>query len=149
MLPRVSNLAVVTFPSFRDGRGRLSVAELAPIVQFPVRRLFWIDQVPEDASRGGHAHKLCNQFMICLSGRISVDVYDGLMERTLSLPANSGIHIPPAIYATERFEEPSSLLAVLCDLSYDKSDYIHDRAELAAFRSATALSSPELRKNSP
>lgn len=136
MLPHVSDLCVVSFPVFKDQRGSLGVAELRSLVRFPVERLFWINDVPPHALRGGHAHKLCNQFMICLSGRISIEVYDGDVEQTVSLPAGCGVHIPPAIYATERFEQPSSLLAVLCDLPYDKNDYINHRAELITFRRA-------------
>lgn len=140
MLPSVSDLSVVSLPTFKDARGSLGVADLRALVKFPVKRVFWINEVPLNGLRGGHAHKLCHQFMICLSGRIAVEAFDGQSERSLFMAAGSAVHIPPAIYATERFEGPSSVLAVLCDLPYDKNDYIYDRAELAAFRNAASVS---------
>jgi hypothetical protein len=75
--------------------------------------------------------------MICLSGRIGVDAYDGASEWSLVLGAGQAVHVPPGIYASERFEEPGSVLAVLCDLPYDRDDYLHTRAELDAWRAAT------------
>jgi hypothetical protein len=134
MLALVSELSTVAFPRFVDERGSLGVAELKPLINFPIRRVFWIGDVPHNRARGGHAHKQCNQFLICLTGRVAVEAFDGASNGTLALPAGTGVHIPPAIYATERFEEDGSLLVVLCDLSFDKDDYIYDRSELAAFR---------------
>ena len=131
----VSELSTVAFLRFTDERGSLGVAELQPLLAFPVKRVFWIYDVARDATRGGHAHKRCNQFLICLTGLVSVEAFDGVSNRALALPAGSGVHIPPAIYATERFDAEGSLLAVLCDLPFDKDDYIYDRSELVAFRS--------------
>jgi WxcM-like, C-terminal len=130
----VSDLSTVAFPLFIDERGSLGVAELQPLINFAIRRVFWISDVPRDGARGGHAHKQCNQFMICLAGSVSVEAFDGESSRTLALPAGNGIHIPPGIYAIERFDEEGSLLTVLCDLPFEKADYIYDRSELVAFR---------------
>ena len=134
--PKVSELVVVSLPMFTDARGSLGVAEFPGLVKFPVARMFWIADVPADASRGGHAHKACHQYMICLSGRIGMDVYDGQKERSLVLKAGQAVHVPPGIYATERFDVPGSMLAVLCDLPYDRDDYLHTCADLDGWRAA-------------
>jgi mannose-6-phosphate isomerase-like protein (cupin superfamily) len=137
-LPLVSDLSVVSLPMFTNAHGRLGVAELPSLVNFLVARMFWISDVPADARRGGHAHKRCHQYMICLAGRIDIDSYDGQGERAFVLEAGQAVHVPPGIYASERFETPSSILAVLCDLPYDRDDYIHSRADLDAWRAGAA-----------
>jgi dTDP-4-dehydrorhamnose 3,5-epimerase-like enzyme len=136
-LTTVADLKVVTFPTFADARGTLAVAELAAYVDFPVQRLFWIDQVPANANRGGHAHKKCLQFMVCLAGTIVVEAFDGKDSRTLRLSKNDALLVPAGIFATESFDSEIALLLVLCDRSYDKNDYIHDHAGLLAFRQAS------------
>ena len=136
MLPRVADLKVVKLAPFEDARGTLTAIDLPGVVDFPVRRIFWISGVPADGVRGQHAHKVCNQFMICQVGRVSVEASDAQSLRHLELAAGTAVFIPAGIYAAERFEQPGSVLAVLCDQPYDRGDYIYDLAELAAFRSA-------------
>ena len=100
-LPSVKALEPVALRAFRDARGVLVPLELAQAVPFPVRRVFWITDVPAGTERGGHAHKTCHQYLVCIGGLIQVGVDDGTATRTLPLPAGSALHVPPGIYATE------------------------------------------------
>lgn len=114
----------------RDGRGTLGIAEFAEVLPFQPVRLFWITDVPQDTARGGHAHKLCSQFMICAIGHIRIDACDGFSERSFELHAGDYLHVPPAIYADVVFAVPRSTLLVLCDRPYEAADYVEDRAAL-------------------
>ena len=133
-LPTVEGLVPASLPSFRDERGVLVPVELERVVPFPVRRVFWVCDVPAGASRGGHAHKACQQFLVCVAGVLTIEVYDGAAERRVALVAGDALHVPPGIFAAERYDAAGTVLMVFCDRPYDPADYLADRAVFRAHR---------------
>jgi hypothetical protein len=111
---------------FDDARGGLGVVDIVSHAPFTPVRLFWISDVTAGLSRGGHAHKACSQFMVCLSGRIQIDAFDGATRQSFLLSRGEFINLVPGIYATETFLDEGSVLLVLCDRPYEADDYIHD-----------------------
>ena len=134
VLHSVNDLAVIELRQFHDSRGLLVPIELPELISFPVRRLFWIRDVPVGTVRGGHAHKLCQQFMICTAGALSIEVFDGTDTRTFALPAGQALLVPPAIFSWEKFTKPGSILLVLCDRPYEPDDYLTKQELLLQFR---------------
>jgi hypothetical protein len=133
MLPTVNELASEQFPHFRDERGVLVPLDVTQAVPFPVVRIFWIFDVPAGSAPGGHAHKACNEYLICASGLIEVEAYDGRVSRTIILSSGSGVHVPPTIFTTERFNLPRSILIVLCDRPYEAEDYLTSHQAVSDF----------------
>jgi dTDP-4-dehydrorhamnose 3,5-epimerase-like enzyme len=117
---------VIDLPEFRDSRGLLVPVEFSRFVPFAVQRMFWINDVPAGGVRGGHAHKYCHQFAICVTGLVSIEAYNGEAKRTVELRAGQAAHIKPRIFTTERFVAPGSILSVLCDRPYDAVDYLYE-----------------------
>lgn len=115
---------------FDDARGGLGVIDIIDYAPFTPVRLFWISDVAAGQSRGGHAHKACSQFMVCLSGRIQIDAFDGTVRRRFLLSRGEFINVVPGIYATETFLVEQSVLLVLCDRPYEADDYIRDEKSL-------------------
>jgi hypothetical protein len=111
----------------RDERGNLGVVDIADHAPFLPVRLFWICDVRAGTERGGHAHKACSQFLMCLRGRIRVDAMDGVLRQEFTLEQGDFLNLVPGIFATELFLEEGSLLAVLCDRPYEADDYIFDK----------------------
>ena len=137
-LPVVASLAVVQHRVFTDPRGSLVPIELTRAVPFQIARLFWVRDVPAGTARGGHAHKLCSQYLICVSGRVGVAASDTVSERSFELAPGEGLLVPPGIFATETYATPDSTLLVLCDRAYETEDYVHDIATLARWRQEIA-----------
>lgn len=108
--------------------------ELSQTVPFKVARFFWICDVPARTTRGFHAHKTCQQYLICAAGSVQVELYDGRNDRSISLLAGQGLHIPPTIFATQRFDTSKTVLMVFCDKPYEIDDYLNDRAALSTYR---------------
>lgn len=135
-LPSVDMLEPAVLNAFRDARGVLVPIDLATTVPFPVARVFWVSDVPSGTSRGGHAHKACQQYLVCITGAVCVDVFDGTAERSIDLAAGTALHVRAGIFATERYASPGSVLMVFCDRAYERSDYLTDRAEFVAWRVA-------------
>jgi oxalate decarboxylase/phosphoglucose isomerase-like protein (cupin superfamily) len=138
MLATVDDLKPVALQQFRDSRGALVAIELSRSVPFKVVRLFWVYDVPLGGCRGSHAHKACNQYYICAAGSLQVEAYDGNAERTIAMTAGQALHVPPAIFTTERFDSSGSVLMVFCDCPYDPEDYVNDRNGLVAYRSTVS-----------
>lgn len=94
-----------------------------------VARIFTINHVPPNQIRGDHAHKICTQLVVCLSGRVELELTDGNQTVTYVLQDSSfGILIPPGIWNKIRFQDENTVLMVLCDKLYDPDEYIRDWA---------------------
>lgn len=136
MLATVDQLNLLQLRQFPDPRGVLVPMEFGELVPFPVVRVFWVKDVPPETKRGGHAHKLCEQFLIAAAGNITVDVFDGRESKSFLLSEGTALHVPSGIFAAETFHAAHSLLLVLCSRPYEAGDYLADHESLARFRAA-------------
>lgn len=110
-----------------DSRGNLVVCEFADQLDFEPQRFFSVSGVPEGAVRGLHAHRACEQVLLCLHGMVTCFVDDGFgrAEYTLDRP-NRGLHVPAMVWGSQyRFSE-DAVLSVFASLPYDADDYISD-----------------------
>jgi len=110
------------------------VAEAAAQVPFRIERIFTLT-APAGAVRGRHAHRLCSQFMICVSGAVDVVCEDGNSKKTFAMNRrNHALLVPPGLWNTVQFRQNESVLIVLCDRIYEADDYIQDYSEFLSFR---------------
>lgn len=124
----VRGVYVQQFPAFSDLRGRLTAGELpGEQVPFIPRRWFFVHDVPTREVRGEHAHRICEQFLICVSGSVTVAVDDGKCRTEVVLnDLTLGIYIPPLVWASEFRYEAGAILLVLASHPYDPNDYIRE-----------------------
>lgn len=138
-LKGIEDVKAISLKQFADERGQLSIVESFKDVPFSLKRIFYVHGVPVGETRGHHAHRLCQQVFICLAGAIHVTCDDGSCKREFVLndPATA-LHVPPSIWAEEKYLEKNSLLLVLTDRSYEPSDYLRDYSEFLQFRGLIA-----------
>jgi acetyltransferase-like isoleucine patch superfamily enzyme len=124
-----------------DMRGSLVAAEFSDL-PFQPRRTFVVYGVPSKEVRGEHAHRECEQFLICLNGSVTVLADDGVERREFVLDDPSvGIHLKPMTWGTQYKYSPGAVLMVFASHEYDDADYIRDYDEfiqLAQYSSAAA-----------
>lgn len=115
------------------GRGCLTVGGFARDMPFTPRRFFLTCEVPEGKTRGNHAHRRCQQVLICVHGACWVRVDDGVEseEWYLDSPAFA-LLIPPLIWAVETLCSPDSILLVFASRDYEPEDYISNYDEFRA-----------------
>ena len=115
-----------------DDKSRLTVIEEGA-VPLKIRRVFAVRAV-RAVRRGAHAHRRCNQFLVCLEGRVVVGLDDGRRHKRVVLagPAR-GLFVPAGIWAEQDYSARSTLL-VLCDRAYEASDYIRGYDRFLRFR---------------
>jgi UDP-2-acetamido-3-amino-2,3-dideoxy-glucuronate N-acetyltransferase len=100
-----------------------------------IRRVFTITGVPAGGMRGNHAHRDCTQVVVCLKGRVSVEVDDARDTITILMEnAGEGLSIPPGLWNRLTFDGPDTVLAVFCDQPYMESDYVRDRQAYEALK---------------
>jgi len=116
------------FAEFSDLRGRLTAGELpGEAAPFEPRRWFLVYDVPSREVRGEHAHRVCHQFLICVSGQVRVAVDDGENRGDVVLDAPTvGLYVPPRVWASQYRYDPSAVLLVLASHPYDPGDYIRE-----------------------
>ena len=103
-------------------------------VPFAIARVFVV-RAPAGAIRGQHAHKACTQLLTCPIGSVDVLCDDGFETASYILDRpNTGLLIPPSIWAQQTYRAPGSVLTVLCDRPYEAEDYIRDYTEFKAYR---------------
>lgn len=126
----LDNVKILRFPKISDSRGDLTFVEESDGLPFPVKRVFYIYDIPEGAVRGGHAHKTNCELLFCLSGSMDLHLTDGRRQLRYHVddPAN-GIIIPPDVWTDMHNFKPGTLLLVLCSEPYQKVGYIHDYDE--------------------
>lgn len=125
--------------SVQEENGNLAFLEGNRDVPFPISRAFYVYGVHAGDIRGRHAHKLCHQFLVCVHGRVDVTCDDGLCRKTFVLDAPlKGLHIPPSIWAEQRYISSETMLVVLADRLFEESDYIRDYAVFQAYRKEAA-----------
>lgn len=135
-LSTLQTVELIDIPKISDpeGRGNLAVVEKNTL-PFEVKRVYYLYDVPSDASRGGHAHKKLKQCLIAVSGSFDVVLHDGKEKKIIHLnKPNKGLIIPNGIWRElENFSSGSVCLALVSDV-YKESDYIREFEEFKLFK---------------
>lgn len=123
----VGRSALFLMRRITDARGSLTVGEVPTEVPFSPARYFVVFDVPSMELRGEHAHKQCQQFLICLHGACRVLLDDGLnrCEVTLDRP-DMGIFMPEMIWGTQYRYSPDAVLLVFASQKYAAEDYLRN-----------------------
>jgi len=128
--PRIINL-----PKFLDARGNLSFIEQNKHIPFEIRRSYWIYDVPGGESRGGHAYKENQEFIVALSGSFDVIIDDGQGKEVFTLNRSYyGLYVPKGLWREMENFSTNSLALVISSTDYDENDYIRDYEEYKSWK---------------
>lgn len=118
---------IIQLPKIFDARGNLSFIEEENHIPFKIARSFWIYDVPGGESRGGHAYKESEEFIVALSGSFDVVLDDGKEKKNYHLNRSYyGLYVPKMIWREMNNFSTNSLALVLSSTLYDEKDYIRD-----------------------
>jgi dTDP-4-dehydrorhamnose 3,5-epimerase-like enzyme len=123
------NVRLIQIPRFDDSRGGLVPFEFDQLPFVP-RRMFVVQDVPVQTVRGRHSHAKQRQIMICLAGRIEVDVRSGQHHASITIDhSQTGLLVEPGVWNSQKFVVDGSILLVLASGAYGPADYTTDDAD--------------------
>jgi UDP-2-acetamido-3-amino-2,3-dideoxy-glucuronate N-acetyltransferase len=135
----VRGVSLHEMPLIRDIRGSLSVGEFSAGLPFQPQRYFVVFDVPNREVRGEHAHRQCQQLMVCVRGSCAVLVDDGMSRAEVVLDRpNIGLYLPPLVWGTQYRYSADAMLLVFASHPYEGNDYIRSYEEFLAVVASTA-----------
>ena len=127
---------LIELPKIGDRRGNLSVIEEKNRIPFKIERTFWIYDVPGGESRGGHAYRTSEEFIVALSGSFDVVLDDGKERKVFSLNRSYyGLYVPKMIWREMENFSTNSVALVLSSTKYDAADYVRDYEQFKMMKS--------------
>lgn len=122
MTPKIINL-----PKIIDERGNLSFFEHPKQLLFEIARTYWIYDVPGGETRGSHAFREQQEFIVALSGSFDVVLHDGNEELRFHLNRSYyGLYVPKMYWRSMENFSTNSLALIVSDKPYGENDYIRD-----------------------
>lgn len=121
---------IIDLPKFPDRRGNLSFIEQFKHIPFKIERTYWIYDVPGGESRGGHAYKENQEFIVALSGGVDIIIDDGKEKKTFTLNRSYyGLYVPKGMWREMINFTTNSVILILASIPYSPEDYIRDYDE--------------------
>ena len=121
---------IIELPKFLDARGNLSFVQNNTHIPFEIKRTYWLYDVPGGESRGGHAFRETEEFIIAISGGFDVIIDDGKERKTFTLNRSYyGLYIPKGVWREITNISTNSLALEFASTVYNPDDYIRDYNE--------------------
>lgn len=121
---------VLPLEKIHNRAGNITIIEGESNIPFPIKRIYYLYDIPGGESRGGHAHKELYQLIVAASGSFDVLLDDGINKKIVKLNRpNFGLLVVPGIWR-ELFEFSSGAICmVLASQKYSEDDYLRDYIE--------------------
>ena len=126
----VGQCKLISFPTFSNPDGDLSVVESNQHIPFKIKRIYYLHNIPTGAKRGVHAHQKLQQFIIAITGSFTIVIDDGTNKQTLTLnDPKKGLYVSPLIWREITEFSKGAVLMVLASEHYNPEDYFHEYSD--------------------
>ncbi len=126
----LDKVRLIDLPKITDPRGNLTFVEGKQHIPFDIARVYYLYDVPGGESRGGHAHKQLEQFIIAVSGSFDVVVRDGYTEKRFFLNRSYfGLYLPRLVWRELENFSSGSVCLVMASKRYEEADYYRNYSE--------------------
>lgn len=127
MKATIKDCVLVTLPQVERMDGVITSLKENAELPFELKRVFYLYDIPDGESRGGHAHKACHQFMVAVSGSFDILLDDGTNRSTVHLnDPKTGLHVPPGVWDSELNFSEDAICLVIASHTYLEQDYIRN-----------------------
>ena len=129
-MSHVDDCRLVNLEKIERPDGNLSPLYGGIHVPFPIKRVYYLYDVPGGAERGGHAHRRLQQLIVAASGSFKLTLDDGNNKRTVTLDRSyHGLYVPTMIWRDMTDFCTGAVYLAFVSLPYEESDYIRDYQE--------------------
>ncbi len=118
---------ILPLSKIHNRAGNITIVEGDKDVPFPIKRIYYLYDIPGGETRGGHAHKELFQLIVAASGSFNVLLDDGMNKKivTLNRP-DYGLLVVPGLWR-ELFEFSSgSVCMVIASREFNEDDYFRN-----------------------
>jgi dTDP-4-dehydrorhamnose 3,5-epimerase-like enzyme len=120
----VINSHLIKIPTYSDSRGKLGVLE--DIIDLKINRIFFIYNFKK--KRGGHSHKKNKQVLICLKGKVKINIFKDKIKESFELKSQKvGLYLHPQDWHEILPISKNPILISICSKKFDKKDYIYEK----------------------
>jgi hypothetical protein len=109
--------------------GLLRVLDL-DVLSFTPKRMFWVEGVPKLEKRGGHGHYKEKQQLICVKGKILVNLYSNSGTEEYVLEAGDSCFMDNLVWAEQTYLTGDDILLVICSELHNEEDYFYDKGQI-------------------
>jgi dTDP-4-dehydrorhamnose 3,5-epimerase-like enzyme len=122
---------IIQLPKIVDERGNLSFLESNRHIPFDIKRAYWMYDVPGGETRGGHAFKQQDEFIVAMSGSFDVliDKGNGKKKKYSLNRSYFGLYVPAGCWRQMLNFSSNSIALVMASTAYSAEDYIRDYSE--------------------
>ena len=118
-----------------DRKGNITVVENGRTLPLDVKRAYYLYDVPGGESRGAHAHRELEQFIVAASGSFTVTLDDGIEKRSVFLNRPyQGLYVKSGMWRDLSDFSSGAVALVLASEVYKEEDYIRDYREFLQFK---------------
>jgi len=127
---KINDCKIQKFTKIHDDTGNLIVIENEDILNYEIKRVYYLYDIPGGVVRGGHAHKKLYETLISVMGSFDVIIDDGKQRKKISLNRSDiGLKIVPGIWRELNNFSSGAICLVLASANYCEEDYIRDYNE--------------------
>jgi dTDP-4-dehydrorhamnose 3,5-epimerase-like enzyme len=124
---------LIDLKKISDPKGNLTPIEGSIDIPFEIRRVYYTYDIPGGETRGGHAHREIQEFVVAASGSFSVTLFDGKDRDTFFLSRSYyGLLIPKMVWRELTDFSSGSVCLVLASDRYDEAEYVRDFDEFTS-----------------
>lgn len=125
-MPRIIDLNIMG----NEKTGYLSFFESLKDVNFKIKRIYYIYDVPLDKKRGMHAHKQLEQLIWCPYGNIEIILDNGIKKKKFVLDKPyKALIVERGFWRDMFWKKKGSVLCVAASDYYTEDDYIRNYSE--------------------
>ena len=123
----IDDCKVIELPKIHNRAGNITPIQGLVEVDFDIKRVYYLYDIPGGETRGAHAHHNLKQLLVAASGSFDIELDDGRQKRKIFLNRpHLGLVITPGIWRNIDNFSSGSICLVLASEKYEKADYIRD-----------------------
>lgn len=135
MRTTVDDCRIIELGKHHGATGNITVVENGRVIDFDIKRVFYIYDIPGGVTRGAHAHKTLCELIVAATGSFEVRVFDGEREKVFLLNHPSkALYLPCGVWEELRNFSSGSIALVLASTPYTPEDYFRDFDEFLKYR---------------
>lgn len=126
---------VIDFDVHPDERGNLTALSSFQEIPFEIKRIYYTWNMPKEAIRGGHAHRVLDEVMVCLHGSCDFVLDDGKEKITVTLDRpNKGLYVEASLWRHFTNFSPDCVVILIASDYFHPEDHVKDYNEFLRLR---------------